>query len=54
MQKLIQTMQQKKELEMKVQLAFGEPCTLEIECTWKDVPVVSAILVELQKRGEVR
>lgn len=54
LQKLIQTMQQKKELEMKVQLAFGEPCTLEIECTWKDVPVVSAILVELQKRGEVR
>lgn len=54
LQKLIQTMQQKKGLEMSVQLNAGEPCALEIECAWKDVPVVSAIVVELQKRGEAK
>ncbi len=54
LQKLIQTMQQKKGLDMSVRLNAGEPCALEIECAWKDVPVVSAILVELQKRGEAK
>ena len=50
LQKLLQTMQQKKGLDMIVQLTAGEPCMLEIECAWKDVSVVSAILVELQKK----
>ncbi len=54
LQKLIQTMQQKKGLDMSVRLTDGVPCTLEIECAWKDVSVVSAILVELQKRSETK
>lgn len=42
--------QQNKMKNVSTSWTEGEPGTLHIECSWKDVPVVSAILVEVQKR----
>lgn len=55
LERLLQlAMQQKQVQGAEISLGEGNPCTLSISCEWKDVPIVSAILVEVQKRQETR
>ncbi len=47
-------MQQKQVENAEISLGEGDPCTLSVSCDWKDMPIVSAILVEVQKRKETK
>lgn len=47
-------MQQKQVENAEISLGEGDPCTLSVSCDWKDMPIVSAILAEVQKRKETK
>ncbi|MBS5644360.1 MAG: hypothetical protein KHW46_01205, partial [Clostridiales bacterium] len=49
--KLVDTAVKKRGSEKVIMdIAYGEKTTLTLTCSWQDVGIVSAIVVELQKR----